>query len=150
MSEGIDDRDRKNGAHLWLEMIRYRKKRERLCDQIGQFIALWATFQNLLHCLFCPNCPYFSAIIEKMSKSFIFQVKSFLGNFYRHLATFNWSHWSWVKALARPHVFTCTHVVSDLKNQISNIRQQSTQKQFVTRNLFEFTIWHANMFTQNY
>ena len=29
-----------------------------------------------------------------MSKSFIFLVKSFLGNFYRHLATFYWSHWS--------------------------------------------------------
>ena len=28
-----------------------------------------------------------------MSKSFIFLVKSFLGNFYRHLAIFFWSHW---------------------------------------------------------
>ena len=29
----------------------------------------------------------------KVSKCFIFLVKSFLGNFYRHLATFYWSHW---------------------------------------------------------
>ena len=29
-----------------------------------------------------------------MSKSLIFLVKSFLGNFYRHLAIFFWSHWS--------------------------------------------------------
>ena len=28
-----------------------------------------------------------------MSKSLIFLVKSFLGNFYRHWATFYWSHW---------------------------------------------------------
>ena len=25
------------------------------CDQIGRFIALWATFQSLLQQLFCPN-----------------------------------------------------------------------------------------------
>ena len=66
MSEGIDDRDRKNGAHLWLEMIRYRKKRERLylgqCDQIGQFIALWATFQNLAALFILPKLPIFFGI----------------------------------------------------------------------------------------
>ena len=28
-----------------------------------------------------------------VSKSIIFLVKSFLGNFYRHLAIFIWSHW---------------------------------------------------------
>ena len=28
------------------------------CDQIGQFIVLWATFQSLLQQLFCPNCPH--------------------------------------------------------------------------------------------
>ena len=31
-------------------------------------------------------------ILVKVSKSFIFLVKSFLGNFYRHKATFYWSH----------------------------------------------------------
>ena len=39
-----------------------------------------ATFQSLLHSL---------AIFVKVSKSLI----SFLGNFYRHLAIFYWSHW---------------------------------------------------------
>ena len=29
----------------------------------------------------------------KVLKSIIFIVKSFLGNFYRHLAIFIWSHW---------------------------------------------------------
>ena len=29
------------------------------CDQIGRFIALWATFQSLRQQLFFPNCPHF-------------------------------------------------------------------------------------------
>ena len=62
------------------------------CDQFGQFIALWITFQSLWYQLFCQNCPHFKAIFVKLSKSLIFPVKSFLGNFYRHLATFYWSH----------------------------------------------------------
>ena len=37
----------------------------------------------------CGNNYFF----VKLSKSFNFLVKSFLGNFYRHLATFYWSHW---------------------------------------------------------
>ena len=28
-------------------------------DQIGRFIALWASFQSLWQQLFCPNCPHF-------------------------------------------------------------------------------------------
>ena len=32
-------------------------------------------------------------IFVKVSKPIIFLVKSFLGNFYRHLAIFFWSHW---------------------------------------------------------
>ena len=58
------------------------------CDQIGRFIAFWPTFQSLWEQLFCPNYPHYLAIFVKVSKSFIFLVKSFLGNFYRHLATF--------------------------------------------------------------
>ena len=34
-----------------------------------------------------------SAIFVNLSKSFILLEKSFLGNFYRHLAIFYWSHW---------------------------------------------------------
>ena len=63
-------------------------------DQIGRFIALWATFQSLWQQLFYPNCPHFWAIFMKLSKHFIFLVKSFLGNFFRHLTTFYRSHWS--------------------------------------------------------
>ena len=61
------------------------------CDQIGRFIGLLATFQSLWQQLVCPNRPHCQAIFVKVSKSFIFLVKSLLGNFYRHLATFYWS-----------------------------------------------------------
>ena len=64
------------------------------CDQIGHIIALWPTFQSLWQQLFCPNYPHFKAIFVKMSKIFMLPVESFFGNFYRHLATFNWSHCS--------------------------------------------------------
>ena len=51
------------------------------CDQIGRFIGLWATFQSLWQQLVCPNHPHSQAIFVNVSKSFIFLVKSFLGNF---------------------------------------------------------------------
>ena len=54
-----------------------------LCDEIGRFIALWATFQSLCRQLFCPNYPHFQAIFVQVSKSFIFVVKSYLGTFWR-------------------------------------------------------------------
>ena len=60
--------------------------------ELGDFKTLWATFQSWRQQLFCPNCPYCQAIFVKVSKSFIFLVKSLLGNFYRYLATFYLSH----------------------------------------------------------
>ena len=42
------------------------------CDQIGRFIGLWATFQNLWQQLICPNLPHSQAIFVKVSKSIIF------------------------------------------------------------------------------
>ena len=63
------------------------------CDQIGRFIGLWASFKSLWQQLFCPNLPCSSAFFAKVSKSIIFLVKSFLDNFYRHLAIFFWSHY---------------------------------------------------------
>ena len=63
-------------------------------DQIWRFIWLWATFQSLWKQFICPNLPHSYTIFVKVSKSLIFLVKSFLGNFYRHLATFYWSHCS--------------------------------------------------------
>ena len=62
------------------------------CDQIGRFITLWATFQSQWQQLFCPNCQHILGIFVNLSKSFILLAKSFLGDFYGHLATFYWSH----------------------------------------------------------
>ena len=64
------------------------------CDQIGRFIGLGATFQSLRPQLICPNLLHSKAIFVKVSKSLIFLVKLFLGNFYGHLAILQWPHWS--------------------------------------------------------
>ena len=34
-------------------------ERERQCDQIGQFIALWATFSKPVATIILPNYPHF-------------------------------------------------------------------------------------------
>ena len=71
------------------------------CDQIGQFIALWATFLTLWQHIFCPNRHIFRQFL-KVSKSFILLVKSFWPTFYRHLAIiFYWSHWHWQETKRR-------------------------------------------------
>ena len=62
------------------------------CDQIGRFIALCATIQSLWQQLISPNLLHSWAIFVNLSKSFLFLVKSYLGNFYRHLAIFFWTH----------------------------------------------------------
>ena len=54
----------------------------------GQLFKAWAI-------IILPKSPtHFRQFFVKVSKSFILLKKSFLGNFYRHLATFYWSHWS--------------------------------------------------------
>ena len=63
------------------------------CDQIGQFIGLWATFQSLWQQLICPNLLTFLGNFCKGVKIFNLFSEIILGNFDRHLATFNWSHW---------------------------------------------------------
>ena len=55
------------------------------------FLSLW---QQLI----CPNLPHSQAIFVKASKFIIFLQKSFLGNFYRHLAIFS-GHRHFVKNL---------------------------------------------------
>ena len=54
----------------------------RQCDQIGRFIVLWASFYSLGQQLICPQSPTFLGNFVKVSKSIIFPMKSFLGNFY--------------------------------------------------------------------
>ena len=53
----------------------------------GKFLKPLATL-NL------PKSPTFLGIFVKVSKSIIFLVKQFLGDFYRHLAIFFWSLWA--------------------------------------------------------
>ena len=49
---------------------------------LGNFWSLW---QQLI----CPNLPHSYGIFVRVSKSFIVLVKSFMANFYRHLAFFS-------------------------------------------------------------
>ena len=53
--------------------------------------AIYWTLGNVLKPMakVCPNLPHSWAIFVKVSKSLFFLVKSFLGNFYRHLVTFS-------------------------------------------------------------
>ena len=74
------------------KVVPYKKQSAVQCDQIGRFVGFWATLQSLWQQLICPNLPHSKAIFVKVSKSIIFLVKSFLDNFYRHLATFYCSH----------------------------------------------------------
>ena len=63
----------------------------RQCDQIRRFIGLW-TFLKPLAIIIFPKSSTFLGIFVKVSKSIMFLVKSYLGNFYSHLAIFFWSH----------------------------------------------------------
>ena len=60
------------------------------CDQIGRFIGLWATFQSLW-----KEFAQISYILSKFCKDvkiLNFSSEIIFGQFYRHLATFYWSH----------------------------------------------------------
>ena len=72
-----------------------KRRRRRAVWPDWAIFALWATIQSRWQQLFYPNCPHCKAIFVKVSKSFISLVTSFLGNFYRNLAIFIWSHCSW-------------------------------------------------------
>ena len=52
-------------------------------------------FQMLLATINLPKSPTFLGIFRKGDKIYHFLEKSFLGIFYRHLATFFWSHCPW-------------------------------------------------------
>ena len=58
-------------------------------------LAIYWTMGNFLKPLTTINWPKSATFLgnfSKVSKSIIIRVKSFLGNFYRHLAIFFWSH----------------------------------------------------------
>ena len=64
---------------------------QKQCDQIGQFIGLWASFLKPLAAI---NLPKYPTCLGNFCKGVIFLVKSIWCNFYRHLAIFFWSHCS--------------------------------------------------------
>ena len=73
--------------------------------------AIYWTLVNFLKplaTLKLPKSPTFFAIFEKVSKSIILLVKSFLGNFYRHLIIFFWSHCSHSQTKAQ-NVISLSH-----------------------------------------
>ena len=67
------------------------------CDQIGWFIALWQLFKASGNNYFVQIAHILRQLLLRCPKSFIFTLKYFLGNFYRHLAIFYWSLWLWRK-----------------------------------------------------
>ena len=70
-------------AHCKLDQVQ--------CDQIGPFIALWATFLSLWQQLFCPNCHIFWQFVKGVK---IFHFSSEISfQFYIHFPNFYWSRW---------------------------------------------------------
>ena len=76
-----------------------------LKQRIARSLAVWpnwaiyctlGNFSKPVATIIEPKLPTFFGNILKVSISFIFLIKSFLGNFYRHLAIFYKSHWSLV------------------------------------------------------
>ena len=62
--------------------------------RLGDLLHFGKLFKANSNNYFLLQPPTFQAIFAKVSKSFIVLVKSFLGKFYRHLATFYLSHCS--------------------------------------------------------
>ena len=62
------------------------------CDQIGAIYCTMGNFSKPLATIILPKSPTFLGNLCKDIKAFFFPVKSFLGKFYRHWATFFWSH----------------------------------------------------------
>ena len=82
----------------------------KLIDEVLLVTSVWPdwgiywTLGNFLKPLLTINLPKSATFLGnfvKVSKSLFFLVKSFIGNFYRHLAAFYWSH-CWSVNLRRP------------------------------------------------
>ena len=57
---GGDSENGKSIKHIYgsQRKLEDQKVSELQCDQIGQFIGLWATFQSLWQQLICPNLQH--------------------------------------------------------------------------------------------
>jgi len=63
------------------------------CDQIGWFFCTLGNHSKPDATIILPKLPTLLGNFCKGVKIIHFLLKSFLGNFYRHLAIFIWSHW---------------------------------------------------------
>ena len=80
-----------NLASIWVEASSVTR-----LDNLLDFGQHFKAFGNIL---FAQIYLHSHSIFVKVSKSLIFLVKSFLGNFYKHLAIFYWSHWRQVSII---------------------------------------------------
>ena len=62
------------------------------CDQIGRFIWTLGNYSKPLPTINLPKSPSYLGNFCKGVKIFNFSSETILGNFYRHLAIFFWSH----------------------------------------------------------
>ena len=85
---------------VWLDWVIYWT--------LGKFLSLWQQ-------LFSPTLPHSWAIFVKVTKYIIFLVKSFLSNFYRHLAIFFWSHCSCI------NLINSKYIISPLKSFVHRV-----------------------------
>ena len=72
---------------------------------VGISVTRFGDFLHFGQQLFFPNRTHCSAIFVKVSKSFIFLVNSFLGNFYRH-------HTGWYQQIFKAHIFSLANSMS--------------------------------------
>ena len=72
--------------------------------RLGDLSDFGPLFKAFFQQLIIPNLLHSKSIFVKVSKSIIFLVKPFLGNFYRHLANFFWSYW-----------WQCTYLISNVE-----------------------------------
>ena len=118
-------------------------------------------FSRPVATIFYPNCPHIKVIFVKVSKWFIILVKSFLGNFYRHLGTFYWSHWQgqissrfnctciihefWLKTRNHSSVLICNIILSTTKKSTAAQISQKKLKYFCTQEMrVTHSLWWAN------
>ena len=74
----------------WKGVIKIKVRQQ--CDQIGRFIGLWSNFSKPLATVILPKSPTFLGNFCKGVKNYHISREIILGNFYRHLAIFFWSH----------------------------------------------------------
>ena len=81
---------KKHHIHLLLLIKKHKSQSTRplQCDQIGRFIALWATFQSLWQQLFCPKSPTFLVNFCKVVEIFHFARDIIFGQLLRTFGNF--------------------------------------------------------------